>query len=470
FGFSLDGVALNSAQMNTSFESLLTADAEFVVDLTLASTTTNTLASADLDFGIESLGLAVEGNADIYLNTSLALNIGLGASLTRGFFIETDEDTEFTAGLSLALPADLSMRLGPLSFDFEDATATDELEANLTVDFGNQSYGLTQLPDLFTNINIGGSVRAEVGANLTASLFGGSGPGIGVSLAMGFNEEAEAGGSAVSFQNLTTNTADKFFFEITDTYIDLGGLLSGPVGEIFGQVDAMLEPLRPVLDLLTSEIPVLSDISKLAGGGGITVLDAMRIFGGGDFESAVTFIETVDQVSDTIATLAGVSGTSRVSLGGMTVDDANKASFLGATSAAAGESAINQTAPTANAGQNIAADPASSDVAETYSGVTEGSLTFPVFDDPAGVLVDLLFGGNPNLVYWNMPDLVAGFTLSQSFPIFPPLFAKFFGGFEFATDFALGYDTRGIRQAMEGGLSATQMAGKMLNGVFLDDV
>jgi Ca2+-binding RTX toxin-like protein len=470
FGFSLDGVALNSAQMNTSFESLLTADAEFVVDLTLASTTTNTLASADLDFGIESLGLAVEGDADIYLNTSLALNIGLGASLTRGFFIETDEDTEFTAGLSLALPADLSMRLGPLSFDFEDATATDELEANLTVDFGNQSYGLTQLPDLFANINIGGSVRAEVGANLTASLFGESGPGLGVSLAMGFNEEAQAGGSAVSFENLTTNTADKFFFEITDTYIDLGGLLSGPVGELFSQVDTMLEPLRPVLDLLTSDIPVLSDISKLAGGGGITVLDAMRIFGGEEFDSAVTFIETVDQVSDTIATLADVSGTSRVSLGGFTVDDANKASFLGATSAAAGESAINQTAPTANEGQNIAADPANSSVSSTYSGVTEGNLSFPVFVDPAGVLVDLLFGGNPTLVYWDMPDLVAGFTLSQSFPIFPPLFAKFFGGFEFATDFALGYDTRGIRQAMEGGLNAGQMASKMLNGVFLDDV
>ncbi|NBP88241.1 MAG: calcium-binding protein, partial [Planctomycetia bacterium] len=476
FGFSLDGVALNSAQMNTSFESLLTDDAEFVVDLTLASTTTNTLASADLDFGIDSLGLAVEGDAAIYLNTSLALNIGLGASLTRGFFIETDEDTEFTAGLSLALPADLSMRLGPLSFDFEDATATDELEANLTVDFGNQSYGLTQLPDLFANINIGGSVRAEVGANLTASLFGGSGPGLGVSLAMGFNEEAQAGGSAVSFENLTTNTADKFFFEITDTYIDLGGLLSGPVGEIFGQVDAMLEPLRPVLDLLTSEIPVLSDVSKMAGGGAVTVLDAMRMFGD-DFDSAVTFIETVDQVSDTISTLAGISGSSRVSLGGMTVDDANKASFLGATSASAGESAINMTDPVSNADLNItgnasvaSADPGSSNVASAYSGVKSGDLTFPVFDDPARILVDLLFGGNPTLVYWDMPDLVAGFTLSQSFPIFPPLFAKFFGGFEFATDFALGYDTRGIRQAMEGGLDPGQMASKMLNGVFLDDV
>lgn len=468
FSFALDGTTLNATQLNTSFETLLTADAEFVVDLTLASTTNTTLASGDIDFGIDSLGLAVEGDAAINLSTSLTLNIGLGASLTRGFFIEADEDTEFEAGLSLALPADLSMRLGPLSFDFEDATVSDELEANLTVDFGNQSYGLAQLPDLFSNINIDGSVRAEVGANLTASLFD-NGPGLGVSLAMGFNEEAEAGGSAVAFSDLTTNTADKFFFEITDTYIDLGGLLSGPVGEIFAQVDTMLEPLRPVLDLLTSEIPVLSDISKIAGGGAVTVLDAMRIFGD-DFDSAVTFIETVDQVSDTIATLAGVAGTSRVSLGGFTVDDADRASFLGATSAAAGESAINMTPAMENGEHGIAADPASSDVAEAYSGVTEGSLTFPVFEEPAGVLVDLLFGGNPNLVYWDMPDLEAGFTLSQSFPIFPPLFAKFFGGFEFATDFALGYDTRGIRQAMEGELSASQMAGKMLNGVFLDDV
>lgn len=268
--------------------------------------------------------------------------------------------------------------------------------------------------------------------------------------------------------------ADNFFFEISDTFIDLGGLLSGPIKEIFVSVDAMLEPLRPVLDLVTSEVPVLSDISKLAGGGAITVLDVIRTMGGGDFDQAVAFIEAVDGVADTIATLASVSGSSKVSLGGFQApgDASGKTAFLNATTQAAAEAAAQTSAPAANATDGIVASPNDSagSIGSSYSTVSSGGLAFPVFDDPTGVLMDLVFGGNPTLVEWDMPDLVAGFTLSQSFPIFPPLFVKFFGGFEFATDFSLGYDTRGIRQAMAGGLSAGAMAAKMLNGVFLGDV
>jgi len=85
-----------------------------------------------------------------------------------------------------------------------------------------------------------------------------------------------------------------------------------------------------------------------------------------------------------------------------------------------------------------------------------------MFTNPTDSLLALLFGENPSLIEWDMPDLVAGFSLEQSFPIFPPLFAKFFGGFEFATDFSLGYDTRGIRQAMAGGLEAAAMAATLL--------
>lgn len=474
FSFTLDGVPLTSESDDwaTPLETLITGDVEFVVDFSFASTDTKTLAAADIDFGLDAIGLAVEGAAAIDLNTTFALDVGLGASLTRGFFIQTDEDSEFTATLGLALPAGLEMRLGPLAFAYTDTTADDELEAELAIDLASGSYGLAGLPDLFTGLDVTGTVRAEVGADLSASVFG-SGAGLGVSLAMGFNDagggQGGIGGEAVPLASLG---ADNFFFEISDTFIDLGGLLSGPIKEIFVSVDSILEPLRPVLDLVTSEVPVLSDISKLAGGGAITVLDVIRTMGGGDYDGAVAFIEAVDGVADTISTLASVSGSSKVSLGGFQApsDSAGKAEFLTATTRAAAEAAA-QTSPAAASG-DIVASPTDSEggVGSSYSTVQAGGLQFPIFDDPTGVLMDLLFGGNPTLVEWDMPDLVAGFTLSQSFPIFPPLFAKFFGGFEFATDFSLGYDARGIRQAMAGGLSAGAMASKMLNGVFLGDV
>jgi hypothetical protein len=310
FSFTLDGLPLTSASADwtTPLESLITGSVEFIVDFSFRSTDIKTLAAADIDFGLDAIGLAVEGSAAIDLATTFALDVGLGVSLPRGFFIQTDEDSEFTATLGLALPAGLEMRLGPLALAYADTTADDELEAALAVDFAAGSYGLAGLPALFTDLDVTGTVRAEVGADLTASLFGGD-AGLGVSLAMGFNDagggQGGAGGVAVSLAALD---ADNFFFEITDTFIDLGGLLSGPIKEIFVSVDSLLEPLRPVLDLVTSEVPVLSDISKLAGGGAITVLDVMRTMGGGDYDGAIAFIEAVDGVAGTISTLAGVSG------------------------------------------------------------------------------------------------------------------------------------------------------------------
>jgi hypothetical protein len=311
------------------------------------------------------------------------------------------------------------MRLGPLALAYADTTADDELEAALAVDFAAGSYGLAGLPALFTDLDVTGTVRAEVGADLTASLFGGD-AGLGVSLAMGFNDagggQGGAGGVAVSLAALD---ADNFFFEITDTFIDLGGLLSGPIKEIFVSVDSLLEPLRPVLDLVTSEVPVLSDISKLAGGRAITVLDVMRTMGGGDYDGAIAFIEAVDGVAGTISTLAGVSGSSKVSLGGFRApaDSAGKTAFLEATTRAAAEAAAEASAAVASGDIVAAPTDAGGGIGSSYATVTSGGLAFPIFDDPAGVLMDLVFGGNPTLVEWDMPDLEAGFTLEQSFPI-----------------------------------------------------
>ena len=472
---ALDGVTLDATSGGWSepFENLLTGDVEFVVSLELESTTTTSFDDPSvIDFGVDALGLEIVGDVSINLATSYALDLGLGASLTRGFFIKTGAGNEFTAGFDLFLPEDLALKLGPLVFAYQDQNpALPELDADLTVDFADGSYGLAELGDLFGSLDIGGQLRAEVAADLSAEIFSGlGGPGIGVSLAMGFNDAGGGiGGPGGSRFAITDLDANKFFFEITDTFIDLGGLLSGPIREIFLTVDKFVEPLRPVLDLLTSEVPVLSDVSKAFGGGAVTVLDAIRVMGDGDYDSAVEFIETVDEVSDFVAALGGVASSSKVSLGTISLPSGTGSDASAADLRAAMEAGSANPGAGFDAGDGINATPAESgdDTAEAYSQVRSGSITFPVFNDPAAALVDLLFGNNPSLVHWDLPLLAAGFTVEQSIPIFPPLFAKFFGGFEFATNVSLGYDTRGLRQAMA---AETARASKILNGVYLGDV
>jgi hypothetical protein len=67
-----------------------------------------------------------------------------------------------------------------------------------------------------------------------------------------------------------------------------------------------------------------------------------------------------------------------------------------------------------------------------------------------------------------VPDLTAvGFGFDQSFPIFPPLFARVFGSVEFNTAIDVGYDTRGIRLALaEDNVDPEKLA----YGVYLADL
>ena len=474
FSFTIGGIAINSdsPNWNTNFSSILGVSDEFIVDFALSGSTTRTLDVGSIDFGLDALGLELRGSLGVDLLAGFTVDLGLGYSRTKGFFVKTDSGNEVTATFGLALPstAGLDLRLGPIYFSLDDQTrgpvtdaASRELDASLTLDLPVASTSIAGIPGLFASATPGGTVRADIKLDLTAQAFkiGLEAAGLGLSLAMGYTDSAATGGSAVSFSALS---ADKFFFTITDTYIDLGGLLNGPVQEVFAAVNDMVEPLAPVLDLLTSDIPLVSDLSKLVGGSSVTFLDAIRLFSGEDYASAVTFIETVDQVADTIRTLSGISASGKISLGGLS---GNATKLLGGSG---DSSAFTTTVPVANAIKEILASPtdaaAPESVKNAYADVTKGSLTFPIITSPGEQLFKFLFGGDATLVSWRLPSLNAGFELSQSFPIFPPLFASIFGGVRFTTNFTVGYDTFGLRQAMSG---ESFNAAKLLNGVYLDD-
>ena len=75
------------------------------------------------------------------------------------------------------------------------------------------------------------------------------------------------------------------------------------------------------------------------------------------------------------------------------------------------------------------------------------------YGEPLKVLMAVagfVLGQTKDLIVWDLPDFVAEFGFKQLFgPIFPPipLFVSIFGNFRFATDFAIGFDTRGIQQS-----------------------
>ena len=463
FSFTIGGATINSASpnWNTNFSSIMGVSDEFIVDFTLSGSTSTPLGPERIDFGLDALGLEIRG-ANVTLDAGFTVDLGLGYGRTKGFFLQTDSNKEVTANFGLSLPASgIEMALGPLYFTLADTHAGQDLTASLALDLLPASTSIAGLPGLFASATVSGTVEADVRVDLTANVFSISGPGLGLSLALGYGAGGTPDGGPVSFSALSAND---FYFQITDTYIDLGGLLRGSVQEIFSSVNDLVEPLKPVLDMLTSDIPLVSDLSKLVGGGSVTFLDAIRLVSGPEYESAVTFIETVDEVVNTISALNSIAESGKISLGGLS-GDATK--LLGGSG---DSSAFTTTVPVANIIKGILSSPtdpaAPATVSKTYSDITKGSLTFPIITNPGAELFKFLFGGDATLVSWHLPSLNAGFELSQSFPIFPPLFATIFGGVRFATNFTVGYDTFGLRQAMSGD---TFDGTKLFNGVYLDD-
>lgn len=475
FTFYVNGTEISKTS-ETTFSSLIDdlAD-EFVLDITLSGSSTTTIDVGTIDLGLDALGLELRGGLGIDLLAGFSAHVGLGYGRSRGFFLETKAGDELsgTVALALAESATLSMQLGALVLSLEDRTKgpiTDptkrELEATLALDLETKKSSVADLPALFSGAKVSGTVRAELGVDLTAAIFEG-GPGIGMALTMGYTSDATPAGVGVSLASLSANN---FFFEITDTYIDLGGLLSGPVATLFDRIENFLDPIEPILDTLKGEVPVISDVAEFAGLGPITVLDVIRYTSQGEYDNAILFIELLTIINDVAGELAGTTGSAKVSLGKLEFDrDAaagGNVEELFAKGSAVAESLISGL--TGGLGSDTAASPTDvgGSIGSTYSKVTEGKVTFPIFDDPAAALIDLIFGRNPMLVHWDMPDLLAGASFNLTIPIFGPLFAEIFGGLAFATDFSMGYDTRGLRQVLAGDTIAPE---KIVNGVFFGD-
>ena len=63
--------------------------------------------------------------------------------------------------------------------------------------------------------------------------------------------------------------------------VDLGEFLGGAVGKLIGGLDKFIDPIRPILDFLNSEIPLISQVSQLVGAGPFTFADGIALFGEG---------------------------------------------------------------------------------------------------------------------------------------------------------------------------------------------
>jgi Ca2+-binding RTX toxin-like protein len=436
-----------------------------------------------VDTGLDALGLSFQGDAKLDLLFKLGLHAGFGYSPTDGFelFGNVIGANEIDATFALAFDPDsvVSVGVGPLTFSLTDESngdittltsieqvdeliAASEVYATLGIDMGGEA-GAAIAGDMFGGaITLSGEAKAELDVALTLDQLG-----LGVVLNTGiYNNDPTHSPIAYS---LTAGDPlkigdsfdpSKFHFGIEDSFVDVFKLLGmddgGPLDKLLEKVHEAFEPLDPVLSLLTTEIPLLSDLSQQLGNGPVTFADAISWFGEGGATVAqfIDFIEAVDSVVD------GLNGNGRLSLGSLTSSATSSAGVTKSSIVAPASSAPPTAVPDAEG--NATAPGFLEDLLDPLHSI---GIHVPLLEQPATQLAALLFGDDVDLIQWDIPDLNAGFEIRQSFPVFPPLFVTLFGGVTFETNFDLGYDTRGIRLALADGGDAADL----LNGVYLVD-
>ncbi|WP_165354482.1 calcium-binding protein [Nocardioides glacieisoli] len=423
-----------------------------------------------VDLGIPGLSLKTGEGGSVAGKVGWALDLKIGMSRTRGFYIDTSKVNEFEVGANLGLTdvagTDLSAQLSIIEVDAEKNVETPEFVGYFGIDIrdskdDDEDLKLSEMAGLKISEAIVVSVSATVNvdwhleAGADAAL-----PGVGTDFLLTWKWAASTGDDGkpvpakpgntknlkIAFNNVTLN-AGEFFGDALQPYLE--------------QVMDATKPLQPVIDTIFTPMPVISDLSKAAGGKEVTIATLAQTF---NTLPAGPRIKPFLDAIKTVKALTEVDCTEECSIriGSFTLlgDRATTTS----TSAANAKTMINRTddyKPVTNAGETLAkadstnqlTDPAKVTKAAALKAGLKAGVAIPVMEDPT-ILFDLISGGDIPLVEFDSGPLAIGFQFQKSFgPIYapPPVMMVIGGGASVTLRVAAGFDTYGIRRAMETG-------------------
>ena len=430
--------------------------------------------SVPVDLGLPGLSLKTGEGGSVSGKVGWALDVKIGMSRSSGFYIDTKNVDEFEVGLQLALDRassgpDLSAQLSIIDVDVRKKADVPEFVGHFGIDLRDGANGdgilkLSEIPSLKLSEAIVVSVDAKVDINWHLEAAADAAlPGIGADFrliwswgkstdatpATGPSAPRATSGLTIEFNRVTLN-AGKFFGDALKPYVQ--------------QLVDATKPLQPVIDTIFTPMPVISDLSKAAGGKAVTIASLAETFntlpGGARIKPFLDAIKTIKALTSVNCTGATdpVTGESAC---GVVIGSFNLSPGRVATTSASAGSAKSmmgtQTANPAAASQAIAAKDTSGNLS-TPGGASKLAalktvISIPVIEDPT-ILFDLITGGDIALVEFDSGPLALGFQFQKSFgPIYapPPVMMVIGGGASVTLRIAAGFDTYGIRRAIETG-------------------
>ena len=437
-------------------------------------------AGIPIDLGLPGLSLHAQKSPDgsavdgdkVTAKLGWTLDLAVTLDKSKGFLIETSSgpQPELRVGATISLPSagmDVSVSFLKAHLAPNDPTIP-ELAAIFTVDLGCKATctdGQLPIGSLLTG---GGKLTPQLSGKIHLDEHFDTGFG-----AIGANSrDTSLPGISGDFRLLAGWTqGDPLGFGIEpgegkfgfyDVKLDTGTFLNTALGPIAQDIVTTLKPVQPILDTISAPIPVLSDLSHLAGGEDVTLVTLATAFGSGS-ATVATVLKVIQTVKQLNATLQSVAAGDGIDIGSLDLKpetvkttpatpDAADGLVKGLKAPGGGTSFPSAVGQLNNKIKktNPSPDAALSDSEATP---TAYGFTFPALKHP-DQLLKLLVGQDVEIAHFDSGPLSFNFTFSQQFgPVYapPPVLLTISGSAGVTFRIAAGFDTYGIRQAVERG-------------------
>ncbi len=416
------------------------------------------LAASDVDF---STGLP---NLDLVVNTKIRAGVGFdyalsfGVDRTDGFYVDTNAANELAVNVSAAFPGEMQAggKLGLLPLSVQDDpshpsafTGTFSVDVN---DLGGSDGRLTfcELASMDYNSPplVDARLTGDADINLKTRLnFGPS--AMFPSLLADIHLDWSFADAATTLPAAQFGNQPQLGFP--SVQLDVGSFLSDFLGPVLGTVQDVLTPVKPLLDLVTADIPVVSDIPGVNtllnadGKGGVSLVDLAMRFGTAEYQA----IAVLADVAHTITELPSFSPghNLQVPLGSFDLAggaDPRAADFRLSASARTNESTEQKVYDELRGlvGNDLAQTAA--DFLELLGTQSFGDLlSFPLLEDPS-LAFDILLGADVDLFKFNPPALKLEFSTDMPLMWLGPVPVRMVGTLAVGVDMEFGYDSHGL--------------------------
>jgi hypothetical protein len=413
------------------------------------------------NLGLSALGLDLGGDVTVSLQWSFLFDFGV--SLSDGLYVVTDP-TDPTTGqpgpvlslsVGVALPdTGITGSLGFLSFSALTVPAAQDVNGKNTGLTGVFTVALTPPANGDGRISASQLVAGPLSSMVSATFNADAYVDIAVVTSIGdgsmfpsfsfnFIMDWPFANWQVYGADANSNPADEGSTPqicLDNVSLQLGSFISSFVAPILKDIEPVFSAIQPVMNVLTSPIPVISDLA----GQPITLITLAETLEPQYASGINAFLDVYNLFNSLFNEVNSMSG------GNLSLNfgDFDLNSLIGDIrgQGSVSTASINTVdLPPVPSLSSSGAPPSTMGFLTDLDSTTPGSIEFPILNDPASIF-ELLMGQTVNLFLFNTPTLTLGFNYQQVFPIFGPLAATLGGNVSATIQFQFGYDTYGIQE------------------------